>query len=51
MTQLPFNPRTMTAKKALAALADHPDLTVGNWVICWPKRADTQILDQASSKN
>jgi|TARA_R110000822_G_scaffold164199_3_gene304538 hypothetical protein len=28
MTQLPFNPRTMTAKKALAALADHPDLTV-----------------------
>lgn len=28
MTQLPFNPRTMTAKNALAALADHPDLTV-----------------------
>ena len=28
MTQLPFNPRTMTAKKALAALSEHPDLTV-----------------------
>ena len=28
MTQLPFNPRTMTAKNALAALSDHPDLTV-----------------------
>ena len=28
MTQLPFNPRTMTAKKALAALVDHPNLTV-----------------------
>ena len=28
MTKLPFNPRTMTAKNALAALADHPDLTV-----------------------
>ena len=28
MTQLPFNPRTMTAKNALAALSEHPDLTV-----------------------
>ena len=28
MTQLPFNPRTMTAKNALAALSDHSDLTV-----------------------
>lgn len=28
MTQLPFNPRTMTAKSALAELAALPDLTV-----------------------
>ena len=28
MTQLPFNPRTMTAKAALAELAARPDLTV-----------------------